>query len=440
MANPDKTNNGELVSGYQCDPATIVAEFELSKRMYASLTGRKPGRRDVYGYHIRQSFAPNEIDAETANRIGYELAKRFSKGLFAFAVYTHTDRKHIHNHILLNSTALDCKRKFRSFLGTAFAVRRISDTLCVENGLSIIENPQQRGGRHYGEWISRQSNPPARPPGQHGRLKLAIDCALEHSPQSFGDFVSLLAEDGYETKRGKHTAFREAGQSRFMRLDSLGGEYSEAVIRRRVADDKIMRPAKAPNLLVDIERKLREGKGEGYRRWASVYNLKQMAQTLIYLQGNGIDSYDKLSERTAASKERFNALTDKLNGLESTLQANSDLQKQIVTYAKTKPVYNEYRQSAYSKKFRAAHEPDILLHRTAKKYFDGRGLKKLPTVKSLREEYAPALEEKRSAYREHNETKSDMRKMLIAKENVDRLMNLSEQTPRQRSLERERER
>lgn len=108
----EKTADREHVSSYECYPETASSEFALSKREYFTLTGRKQ-EHDVIAYQIRQSFKPGEITAEEANRIGYEFAERFLKGNHAFIVCTHINKKHIHNHIIFNSTTLDCKRKFK---------------------------------------------------------------------------------------------------------------------------------------------------------------------------------------------------------------------------------------------------------------------------------------------------------------------------------------
>lgn len=116
--NPDKTQGGELISAYECDPKTADAEFLYSKRQYQTITGREQ-RHDVIAYQVRQSFKPGEITPEDANRVGYEFAERFLKGRHAFFVATHTDKKHIHNHIIWNSTTLDCKHKFRDFSAPA---------------------------------------------------------------------------------------------------------------------------------------------------------------------------------------------------------------------------------------------------------------------------------------------------------------------------------
>ena len=114
IENPDKTEQGQFVSSYACSALTADEEFMLSKRQYDLVNGRRQ-KSDVIAYQIRQSFRPGEITAEEANKVGYELAMRFTKGKYAFIVATHTDRKHIHNHIIYNSTALDGTRKFRDF-------------------------------------------------------------------------------------------------------------------------------------------------------------------------------------------------------------------------------------------------------------------------------------------------------------------------------------
>ena len=141
VANPQKTDHGRLITGYECDSHVADAEFMLAKRQYIAATGRVRGADDVIAYHVRQSFCPGEIAPEEANRLGVEFAKRFTKGKHAFIVCTHIDKAHVHNHIIWSSINLDCDRKFRNFWGSTKAVRHLSDTICIENGLSIVENP-----------------------------------------------------------------------------------------------------------------------------------------------------------------------------------------------------------------------------------------------------------------------------------------------------------
>ena len=152
VENPEKTDGGRLISSFRCDSRTADAEFLFAKRQYIAKTGRNRGTDDVLAYQIRQSFVPGEITPEEANRLGRELAMRFTKGNHAFVVCTHIDKAHIHNHIIFNSTSLDCTRKFRNFWGSTKAVRRLNDTICIENGYSIVENPRPHG-KSYNKWL-----------------------------------------------------------------------------------------------------------------------------------------------------------------------------------------------------------------------------------------------------------------------------------------------
>lgn len=431
MKNPLKTENGELVSSFMCAPETADTEFLLSKAQYLSLTGRDQGKKNVIAYHIRQSFKPGEITPEEANAIGYELAMRFTKGRHAFIVCTHTDRAHIHNHVAWNSTSLDCKSKWRDFFRSGRALRHLSDTLCVEHGLSVIEHPAQRRGKHYGAWLGD-----ARPVSYKDKLRTAIDAALDRQPASFEEFLSLVQAEGYaiNTSR-KHITFLAPGQKQPSRMDTLRGDYTEQAVRERIADRRVVSSggrgsdavmaAPHPSLLIDIEAKIQQGKGAGYERWAQVFNLKQAAQTLIYLQEHGLDSYDALREKTTAATARYNDLAGRVRGLDAELKSNAELQKHIVNYSKTRDTYTAYRKSGRSNQFRAEHWSDIILHEAAKKAFDDLGYgrdNKLPTVKMLRAAYAPALEEKKKANAEYRAARAEMHELLLVKENVGRLL------------------
>ncbi len=445
MENPLKTEGGELISSFECDAETADAEFLLSKARYFSNTGRDQKQRDVIAYHIRQSFKPGEITPAEANRIGYDLAMRFTKGRHAFLVCTHTDRAHIHNHVVWNSTTLDCSGKWRDFFRSGRALRRLSDTLCVEHGLSVIENPAPGHGKHYGAWLGD-----TRPATHQDVLRAAIDAALGQAPPAFEDFLLLMRKAGYTVNdERKHITFLLPGWGQPVRMDTLKGQHTEAAVRERIGSPPVRssggrvsgvpEPQRKPGLLIDIQAKIQQGKGPGYERWAKVFNLKQAAQTLIYLQEHSVDSYEELRVKTAAATARFNDLSAQIKALEAGLKANADLQKHIINYSKTRKTYEAYRKAGYSKKFRAEHDTDILLHQTAKKAFDALGYgkgKRIPTVATLRAEYAAALEEKRNAYAGYRVAKAEMRELLVARENVDRLLNVPI-LGRERETERE---
>lgn len=178
------------------------------------------------------------------------------------------------------------------------------------------------------------------------------------------------------------------------------------------------------NLLVDIQAKLQAGKGAGYARWAKVFNLKQMAQTMNFLTEHNLLDYAVLEEKAEAATARHNELSAQIKAAEKRMAEIAVLRTHIVNYAKTRETYVAYRKAGYSKKFREEHEADILLHQAAKNAFDDLGVKKLPTVKSLQAEYAHLLDEKKKAYGEYRRSREEMRDLLTAKANVDRILNM----------------
>ena len=428
VENPQKTDFGKFIYGYECDTRVADAEFLLSKRQYFNQTGRSQGADDVIAYHLRQAFKPGEVTPEEANQIGRELALKLTKGNHAFVVCTHIDKHHVHNHIIINSTTLDCQKKFRNFWGSTWAIRRMNDKLCLEHGLSIVENPKPSRD-HYGTWLGSKKQP-----SFQEQIRRAIDAALEEKPKDFEEFLKKLEAAGIEVNRErKHLRFRVPGQENYTRCDTLKGDYTEQAIKERIAGTRTVKPRRTSpqkpvskvGLLVDIEAAIRAGKGPGYERWAKVFNLKQLSQAVIYLKEHGNMSYEDLQERTTAVTANFNALSAQIKDLESQMSANGELQKQIVNYAKTRAVYIEYRKAGYSKKFRSEHEAEILLHQAAKKHFDSVGITKLPSVKSLREEYAGLLEQKRKAYAAYKQARTEMKELHNVKANVDYLLGES---------------
>ena len=415
--NPEKTDKGELVTGYQCDPMTVDEEFMLSKRQYEQITGRRQ-RHEVIAYQIRQSFKPGEITPEEANRLGQELALRFTKGKYAFIVATHTDRAHVHNHIVFNSTSIDGTRKFKNFWLSSIALQRVSDLVCLENGLSVITP------KPYRERAKRTDYP--RRVKYRDVLCEDIDAVLQKKPESFEVFLQELRALDYEIKCGKHISVKGKKQVRFIRLSSLEEGYTEADLRAHFLGQQEHKPrekrnhrtdARPFNLVIDIQSKL-QNKGAGYQRWASVYNLKQMSKTLLFLRDHKIENMEQLNQLVQQQTAKRDALLSSIQQSEKRLAEIGTLKKHIINYSKTRATYEEYRKAGYSKKFLEAHREEITIHKAAKAAFDELGVKKLPRVKDLSIEYAEVLAAKKQAYAEYRLAKNDAQELLIAQQNI----------------------
>ena len=270
-----------------------------------------------------------------------------------------------------------------------------------------------------------------------------IDAALAQRPADFAAFLRLMEAAGFKAqRRGSSLSFLAPGQEKATRCrkKTLGDDYTPEAIQERIEGRRVVsssrskapaKPARKVNLLIDIQSKLQAGKGAGYAQWAKVFNLKQMAQTISFLEENGLLEYDALAARAAEGTARFNELSGTIKRTEGRMAEIAALQKQIVNYSMTRYVYSAYRKAGYSKKFLAAHETEILLHKAAKAAFDKLCLQKLPTYKTLQAEYAGLLAEKKKAYAEYAAAKKEMQAVLTAKANVDRLLGAPPERPEQ---------
>lgn len=422
--NAEKTNNGEYISSYECDPMTADEEFLLSKRQYQHITGRQQ-KNDIIAYQIRQSFKPGEVTPEEANQVGYETAMRWTKGKHAFIVATHIDKAHIHNHIIYNSTTLDGTHKFNNFFLSGRAVQRLSDMVCAEHGLSIITPKPYKERKKRTVYPKEQT--------QREKLCSVIDQLLKEKPKDFEEFIEKLKDNGYTFKDGKHPAIKGKSQKRFIRLRSLGEGYSEEELRAVIGGKRLHKKKDSSrqvhsqndfHLLIDIQSKMAEGKSVGYERWAKKYNRKEAARTICLLKEKGISDYEHLTALTQSLSSKFSELSESIKTAEKRMAEIGVLQTHINNYAKTRTVYEAYRKAGYSKDFFEDHREALLLHKAAKQAFDKLEGKKVPSRKVLNEEFHQLLMQKKEDYAEYRQVKKEMQDYLIAKRTVENILGL----------------
>jgi hypothetical protein len=195
---------------------------------------------------LRQSFKPGEITPELAGKVAWETVMSLTHGKHAFVVAVHVDKAHIHTHTVFNSTSLDCSRKFRNFKRSGIALQKISDTICLTHGLSIIETPQEKG-KSYDKWLGN-----AKPLGNREQLAFVIDSVLPKC-KTWEDFIAELRLLGCEIKQGVNISIKLPEAKRFARLSSMSVGYDENSIRTRLSGEMKFEPkplretgAKAP--------------------------------------------------------------------------------------------------------------------------------------------------------------------------------------------------
>lgn len=430
VKNPEKSDHGRLISSWQCDSRIADSQFFYFKQQYIRNTGKVRGTDDVIAYHLRQSFRPGEITPEEANRLGYELAKRFTKENHAFIVCTHIDKAHVHNHIIWSAVALDEKKKFRNFWGSTNAIRRLNDTICFENGYSIVENPGKKG-MSYDQWLGDRKKPSHRE-----RICAAIDAALAQNPASFEALLELLKQAGYTVKNGKVPSLLGGDQKNYIRMDTLGENYTPEVLRAVIKGHRTHTPKKRRNaisqdtkiqLAVDFEAAVHSGKGPGFEKWAKLFNMKQGSKAVAYLQEHGLTSYADLEVLNDELTHKSNTLRKEVRLLDDAIQENAITQKQIQKYAQTRKIYDGYIRAGYSKKYLEEHEKDILIHKAAKKYFDDKGMDIIPKTKDLKAEHIALVKKRTAINSQYRKAKAENEELSIVKANIDAILKQDHQ-------------
>ena len=272
---------------------------------------------------------------------------------------------------------------------------QISDSLCREHSLSVIQNPQDKTVT-YDKWQGNQRRFTHR-----DELRMIIDAALRMQPDGFDALMQLLEDAGCRIKRGAQISIKPPEGKRYIRLDTLGSEYDETSLRRTLAHDHVHIP-KIPRgdftesqvkRLIDIEAKLRASKGKGYQVWAERNNIDAKAQMVIFLKEHHIDSLEELNEQIQELTDQQNMLKASIRETQNRMKEINRQRQAIRNYSRTKEVYTRYRESGWSVKFYQEHRQEIEDHRNAQAVYsshDG----KMPTLKELTTEYDGLKERK----------------------------------------------
>ena len=223
---------------------------------------------------------------EEAHEIGMELAKEILGGKYEFVLTTHIDKGHIHNHLIFNAVSFTDHKHYHSNKRSYHYIRRTSDRICKEHGLSVII-PGKDKGKSYIEHQAAQAGT-----SYKAKLKAAIDRLIPASAD-LEDLLLRLQREGYEIKRGKYVSCRASGQERFTRMKTLGVDYTEEAVSARIAGRS--RPSKQPkqrdgkiSLLIDIQNNIKAQENARFAHWAKLNNLKQAARTMNFLTEHGI--------------------------------------------------------------------------------------------------------------------------------------------------------
>ncbi|MFG6337440.1 MAG: relaxase/mobilization nuclease domain-containing protein [Lachnospiraceae bacterium] len=438
IINPEKTEGGTLVYSHGCSVETADREMELTAR-------QGTGRGDRIAYHLMQAFSPDDdITPEKALELGIEFARSVTGGKYEFVVSTHVDKDHIHNHIIFNAVDYVSHRKYHSDKKDKYRIRDINDEICKANNLSVLpkydaKRKTKHRNVHKEEKVTWQK-----------KLRYAIDDAIRNS-DTFDDLLYALEMEGYEIKKGKHIKFRAPGQERFTRAKTIGENYTEEEIRKRIANKekeaeasfeepeilekkqaapevkervlpkKKIIPSKRINLLVDVSKNIKAQQSKAYEHALIRSNINTMVKTMNFLISHKITTSEDFQIYADAKNAELSLYRKDLRNIESELMELSEKIKFTQNYKKNAHVYYEAKRAKDPAAYAREHEDQLVLFHASEIYFKKKQLKpKEVNLAELFERYRQLSAEKAELSKKSNSLKQEIKELEVVAENIEK--------------------
>ena len=471
-----KLRDSYLLDTLECGDFSFATACLLANRKY----GKNTQHGDIKSHQYIISFDPrdaadNGLTMEKAQALGLKFCEENFPGHPAI-VCTHPDGHNhsgnIHVHIVIGSVRtreverkpyMQKPRDWREGMkhsSTAQTMRHLRVEvmeLCESAGLyqiDLLDGSKERVSeaeywvRRRGQLKLDRENAALTATGQQPRqkkfetvkdtLRRQISSVL-YRATSFEEFSDrLMQQYGITVKESRgQLSYLPSGRTKFIRAKHLGDKFDKGAVLATLQANAERKPKaqfKQASIgkLVDIQAKLKQGKGIGYERWAKKYNLKAMAQTLILLQENGLLNEDALDQRIAELDTKFHESLTVVKDLEGRMKANKELRYHVAAYASTKNIAQQLRTAKRPAAFEEQHRAELTAYRAAAAYFKANNLTKLPSPKKLEAEYAQLASEKAKFYEQYKEAKEELLKLKTAKQNVASFFREEEQTQQER--------
>ncbi|HQJ89897.1 MAG TPA: relaxase/mobilization nuclease domain-containing protein [Paludibacteraceae bacterium] len=383
-----KTDEGILVSSFACSPETADLEFGFTLSHCME-------KGNNLAFHLIQSFKPGETNQETAHKIGADLAHEVLKGKYEYVLSTHIDKGHIHNHLIFCAANFIDYRKYISNRKSYYQIRKISDRLCEEFGLSVVV-PQADRGNSYKEYLAKKEGV-----SWKNRIRKSIEIAVSGS-LSYEEFCIKMNMLGMEIREGRDLAFRIIGKNRYVKASSLGYKYWETSIKERI----FMNFGEHTMSISDSRSK--------WRSTARFNNLKLTANSLNYLLDNGIETISMFNQKLEEERVKLAKIKTELRNVEKTLEFQLGVVKQLKitekNYQQTTALNNQYTPTKR------------LLFEAATQYLQARGLNPpYPSSKIIFEECTKLRGQLDDLYESYNELKRHLKRLQIVQKDISRV-------------------
>ena len=382
ITNTKKTDEQILVSTNMCHPASAHTQF-LKRREEQNTRG------NVLARHLIQSFLPGEITPEMAHQIGLEICEKILKGEYEFILSTHSDKGHIHNHIIFNNVNMATGKCYQSNKRSYHQIRYQSDKLCKEYNLSVVDEYYERFKKKYKtsgkSWYENEQAKNGS--SWKSRLQFDIDRMIKQS-KDWDTFLKKIEDLGYEIKHGKYIAFKHSDKERFTRAKTIGEDYTEERLKERISENtsrKSFAIKKRVGNIIDIANNPKIQQSKGYAFWATKHNLQVASDTVLSMHEKGFQSLAQLDSFIKKSTDKRQNLQEKIKKLEEKIETLSLSMEQVHTVNKYCQIYQEYKKNPGDKNFAREHKSEILLYENALEALK-KAYSKMPNSKQIFEE------------------------------------------------------
>ena len=340
------------------------------------------------------------------------------------------------HHLIFNAVSFADHKHYRSNKRSYHYIRRTSDRLCKEHGLSVIVPGQDRGKSYIEHQAERAGT------SYKAKLRAAIDRLLPGC-HDLEELLVRLQREGYALKRGKYIFARAPGQERFTRLKTLGADYAEDALTARMAGRA--RPSRQPkqrgsrvSLLIDIPNNIKAQQSAGYRHWATIENLKRIAETSNFLTEHGIGSMEELTERCEAASASAARLKAELRETGARIEELTLKIKHVAAYRQLKPIYDRYQASKDREKFLRGYEREIILFEAAARECKRLGAVPMPSTARMQAEMDALTARRAALTAERQKARREEQDYAAVRRNVEEFLATPRQAPaRQKDMELE---
>ena len=397
------------MTSFACAPETADLEFSFTLSHCMQ-------KGNNLAFHLIQSFKPDETDPETAHKIGVELSNGFLKDQYEYVLSTHVDKDHIHNHLIFCAANFLDHRKFVSNRWSYYQIRKLSDRLCQDFGLSVVVTSEEKG-KAYKEYLAHQTGT-----SWKTDLRRAISQTIKHS-QSYEEFLLRLNVSGYETKQNQGILFRKIGQQRYVKGRTLGLPYTLEQIKKNFLQkqthaNQSQTSDRLPSL-IDIDAYLKAIKNKGYARSLEIKNLQAISKVQLFLEDQGIYTVGSLDNKLREVKEEFEATRVEIKKLEDKISELSEIAKHIRTI-------KEITKNSETYMVNLTQSKHIILQSSIK-VLKEKGIEPFSLdVHALQKDLQDLIDKKRQLYIRYREVKVFLRQIRTARSNLNCLYSPSQ--------------